>query len=310
MGISSDEALRQAFKLIESGDFSGAADIFNAVLASDLDNDNFVLAVQICKFWADAPAFLTGERGFEQGELLLNRWKKFSSIVRRISEEDFREHISYACRKKVFSVALECYNTVQDKGDNLFLSETLRKKGLCYKKLGSYETALEFLQKANSAFANRSCVLAEMADSYELCGEMWYSKLLFREAFFIEAEKIDLSFLDSHIIQNLAEEVRSIGYPEDALNEWIAVYGVLRGVFNVKRELKEQEVIRLRQDIFSKENEWKDPKRNRSSIKPRLLNLYFWLIDHYVTSKESSKKIEETMLSMRILDEKIYEMYR
>ena len=37
-----------------------------------------------------------------------------------------------------------------------------------------------------------------------------------------------------------------------------ALYGVLWGIFNIKRELRSQEVGKLRQDIYALENEQKE----------------------------------------------------
>jgi hypothetical protein len=44
-------------------------------------------------------------------------------------------------------------------------------------------------------------------------------------------------------------------------------------------------------------------------MKPRLLNRYFWLIEHYENTGENQKIIEETLLKIRILDKGIYEWY-
>ena len=125
----------------------------------------------------------------------------------------------------------------------------------------------------------------------------------------MDAQKIELFFLDSPLIRVLVEKVEDAGYSGAALLEWIPVYGVLLGMFNVKRPLRSQEVLRLKQEIYSREGEIKDPANNRELLKPHLINLYFWLIDYYVLAKDSVSKINEVMLKLKLLDPKIHELY-
>ena len=99
------------------------------------------------------------------------------------------------------------------------------------------------------------------------------------------------------------------GYSGAALAEWIPVFGVLYGVLNVKRELQGREVGLLKQDIYARENELRDPSCNASTMTPKLINMYFWLIDHYVRTGNSSEQINEILLRIKILDRNIYALY-
>ena len=157
---------------------------------------------------------------------------------------------------------------------------------------------------------NQAAVLAEMGDCFSLCGEPKNAKILFKEAFYLDAQKVNIDFLDSPLVSLIVDQVKKDGYEGSALLEWIPVYGVLMDVLNVKRELRSQEVFRLKQEIFAKETEYKDPVHADSSvIVPRLLNLYFWLIDYYVLSKSSVSKINEVLLKIKVLDKDIYQRY-
>jgi hypothetical protein len=93
------------------------------------------------------------------------------------------------------------------------------------------------------------------------------------------------------------------------LEEWIPIYGVLFGIFTVKRELRAIELGKLKQSIFALENEIRDRPKETGVLIPRLINRYFWLIDHYVNVGESSSRIDETLLKIKILDPSIYERY-
>lgn len=307
MGIQSESALSQSYTLIESGNPGKAKVLLEDALTADLDNQDLVFAVRCCSFWIETFDNLAQLDFFEQGESLVNQWKRFGVIVNR--EASPLEKTVYAFRKGVFTRALEAYSGIIDDSSTENRAEILRKTGLCYKKLGAYETALNYLTDANNLVQGNAPVLAEMADCYALCGEEKLAKVLFREAFYVDPLKVDLSLLDSPLIKLLVEQVQAKGYAGNVLSEWVPVYGVLLGVFTVKRELRSQEAGRLKQEIYARENELKDPGNDSTIITPRLLNLYFWLIDHYVLSKESVSRINEVLIKIKLLDAGIYKMY-
>lgn len=314
MGIQSQSAFEQAYKLMELCCLEQAGAVLNNTLTSDLDNKDIVYSIQYCAFWQKTLEKLPRLDSFDQGEYLVNHWKDFMTVVQPekvLKESEFLGKTVYSLKKGVFSLALECYTKALDRtaGDESLSAEINRKRGLCYKKLGSYENALDCLTQSVQLLPNNAAAVAEKADCFALCGETKYAKLLFREAFFMNARKIDFDFLDSPLINLLINEVRAKGYEGDALHEWIPVYGVLLGVFNKKRELKFLEVLRLKQEIYSRENELKDPSCNSAVITPRLLNLYFWLIDHYALSKDSIANINEVLLKIRDHDRNIWKIY-
>lgn len=307
METRSASTLMSAYALIGEGKLREAQAMLEDALTNDLENHDLVFAASCCSFWRDTIEGLPDLDAFEQGESLVNHWKRFRLRVDR--EEEPLEQTVYAFRRKVFSTALEQYGKDLDKADNLIHAEICRKIGYCYKQLGNFETALGYLQEAYSTVEGRADIIAEMADCYDLCGENKLAKVIFREAFFIAPEKTELDFLDSPLINELIERVREKGYGGMELQEWLPVYGTLLGLLNVRRTLKSQEVIRLKQDIYAKENELKDPANNAALITPRLLNMYFWLIDYYDLSHDSGARIHEVLLKIKILDRDIYAQY-
>jgi hypothetical protein len=142
-----------------------------------------------------------------------------------------------------------------------------------------------------------------------LLGENRSAKALFREAFFMDPQRVDLNSMESELIIRLSDRVKTLGFTGPELLEWIPIYGCLYGVFSVKRELKQVELGRLKQSIFSLENEIRGRPDNLSLLIPRLINRYFWLIDHYENVQEDPSLIEETMLKIKIIDSTIYERY-
>ncbi len=99
---------------------------------------------------------------------------------------------------------------------------------------------------------------------------------------------------------------------DDLIKEWIPVYGSLNGVFNIKRELRPIELGQLKQSVYSLRNELKEKSYrsiNESILLPRLINKYFWLIDHYVRIKEDRARIDEILLYIKEIDLGIYQQY-
>lgn len=157
---------------------------------------------------------------------------------------------------------------------------------------------------------NSAAILAELADCYAFCGEARFSKVFFREAFFINPSAIELQFLESEVICRLIQKVESMGYKPGEVAEWIPVYGVLDGVLNIKRELRSFEFGQLKQKIFLLESEVREkPDDQRIKLVPRLINHYFWLIDHYVNTNEDKAKIDDVLLRIKVLDKNIYNSY-
>ncbi len=315
MNNQANYKLTQAYEFIKKGDFSSTNRLLEDALEIELENEEVLFALKCRNYWGDVvekASFLS--MPFERGEHLIAHWKYFLKNVIENSDQVF-EQTMYSIRKGIFTLALENYKQLLGDRHPLHKAEAFRKVGICYKQLGDYETALRCLGEANAlmeAIANQSdsaAILAEMADCYALCGNDDNAKVLFREAFFICANRIDLIFLESELILSLIELVRQKGYTEDEMLEWIPIYGVLYGVLNIKRQLRPQEVGRLKQAIFTLENELKDPSGNPDILIPRLINHYFWLIDHYVIVNDDRSKINETLLKIKLLDNDVHSKY-
>ena len=314
MDIQTDEDLSEAYSILEKGDVEGAKTILGRIFEAQLQGrkknlqaQEIRFAIWCCSFWKNPLNSFPGKENIERGDSIFNQWKLF------LDSKDAREgkvftKAFFAVQKGVFSKALDAFSFSDVEGSPFQKSETLRKQGMCLKKLGEYEEAIRLLSEANTLTPSSAPVLAEMADCFALLGEEKKAKVLFREAFFIDAAKIDIDFLDSELIHCLIRQARNSGNSENTLLEWIPVYGVLYGVFNVKRELSITEVSRLKQQIFDKENELKNPSNYSAALVPRLINMYFWLIDHY-TRSGYRLGIDECLIQIRVHDENVYKMY-
>ena len=304
--MGSDEGLSKAYSFLEQGDIPQARKILTDVLEYDLDNPEVKFAVWCCSFWSGYMRILPNLETYERGEGLIAQWRSFLPALKK---QEPVERTLFALQKGIFTLALQNFTALLDDRFPAQQADLLCKIALCYKKLGQYETALQTLKDRTIMAAQSPAVLAEMADCYALCGEDKKAKVLFREAFFLDAQKVDILLLDSELICCLIRQVQKKGYTGAALHEWIPVYGVLYGILNVKRELRSNEVGLLKQDIYARENELRDPSCNASTMTPKLINMYFWLIDHYVRSENSSERINEILLRIKILDRNIYDLY-
>lgn len=309
MQVQIEEKFKECCQLFKKGDILKADELIKEVFTEALDDEQIKFAFNCFSFWANIIRQISAVKDpYEKGETLLASWETFLVFVQKQKYKPDESNFYYF-KSGIFSIALQNYSELLDVQDFDQQAEINRKIGLCYKKLGEYETAKNFLTKSNTLKPGTSAVIAELADCFALCGKDRQAKVLFREAFFIDAQKINLSFLDSELIQCLIRKTEEKGYTGSALAEWIPVYGQIFGVFTVKRQLKPQEVFKLKQKIYAAENEIKDPSCNRNVLTPRLCNLYFWLVDYYAMNNENSAKISEILVQIKIIAPAIYELY-
>ncbi len=308
--VDIEELILRSYDLFHKGSFQEAEKIYEQALALDFENKAVIAGLKCSKYWIERKKHLTtlNSDDFTKSEYLYNEWKAFTKFLSRL-KTPFRQGVS-VIKQWVFQTALTGYLNVSANivtGDE----EILLRIGKCYKGMGDYDKALEYLESVSRKRRDDPEVLGELADCYAFINETRAAKAFFREAFFIDAQRVNTDFLESELILRLIEKLRDIGYSEEVLKEWIPVYAVLWGVFNVKRELKPLELGKLKQSIFSLENRITDTdlEEEQAILIPRLINRYFWLIDHYVITGETREKVEEVLRKIHAIDESVYEQY-
>ncbi|HDQ14823.1 MAG TPA: tetratricopeptide repeat protein [Sediminispirochaeta sp.] len=304
-----DQILNQVQGRISEGLFTEAEEELEKALEIDFEHAEVLAGLKCCKFWKERLPRLNGfGDDFEKGEYLLAQWSVFKDFLRRIDTPIERE--LHGLRHWVFGSALVHYQRVVQHEEEPDADLVLRI-GRCYKSIGDFEKALEYLENAGRKRREDPEFLAEMADSYALINETKAAKAFFREAFFINPSKVRLEYLESELITRLIARVRDFGYADQVVREWIPVYGVLLGVFNIKRELRPLEYGKLKQSIYSLERRLQEDadEAEWETLVPRLLNRYFWLIDHYVNAHENRERVEEILYKIKSTDENIYEQY-
>lgn len=304
----------QVLQYIEAGleslrrhDLNKAQAQLDAALSIDFEHKKVVGLLKYIAYWKERQRILDSLPGnFEKSDYLLEQWAAFQNFIERVGVSD--DDTIYALRHFVFGQSLNLlsiYNNEQGVKD----PEVLRQVGVCLKGLGNYEAARKFLESANATKRDDPTILADLADAYALIEEGNLAKVLFREAFFIDPQKIRLETLESEMMIRLRNAVRDLGHSGKLLAEWMAVYGHVLGVFTVKRELRSIEYGKLLQIVYNLEREFMEGPGSKDLILPKLLVKYFWLVDHYSRSPEDRKRLQEVLLKIRSLSPKVYEQY-
>lgn len=302
------DALKSALEAFRSGDFGQAEVEAEAALSMDYEHPEVQAALKCAIFWKDRVVRAESLPAPEtKGDYYLKEWQGF--------DQRFRAHLDVPYEQGVEAIkGVILERSAQLYCDQLAYEEDGRKPDLlikaakAWKSAGAYDRALEVLDQVLTVRPDDAGTLAEMADCFEAVGSIDKSRLFFREAFYWNAQGIDLSGLRSGVIRQLVSDLEEEGLSGAALKEWLPVHAVIRGVFTVKRDLKALELGQLRQGIGSMKAELHGSQEG-NLVLPRLLYRYFWLIDHYLSVKEERSKIEDVLLNIKLLDEKIYELY-
>ena len=307
--------LQKAYEALKGGEADSSEAFLRAALEIDFDHQEVLYALKCLNWWLERIKRLDGfHEPYERGLFILSQWKPYYGFLDRIGDgslpgKETRDSCQYAIRRFVFSRALEYFLLLIRDGVNVQDPDLLLQIGRCCKGAGDWEEALTYLEQASRFRKEDSAILSELADVNALLGETRKAKVIFREAFFLDPQRIDLQGLESEMILQLCKRVREQGYSGPELAEWIPIWGNIWRVFPFVRELKPVEVGRLKQSILSLENEYRS-SNGGPEIKPRLLNRYFWLVDHCEHNRDTSNLMNETLLKIKFIDPAVHEHYR
>jgi len=304
--------LQEAYLNLKALDADEALLALNKALKLDFDHPEVAYALKCLSWWLERLKRLSEfQDAYDCGGFILSQWKSFYAFLDRVGEEKGFDCCLYAVKHFIFLKALGYYKNILGDGENQHDPDLLLQVGCCYKGVGNFEEALKYLEQAARFKREDGETLSELADVNALLEEPRAAKALFREAFFVDPQSVNIRNMESELILRLADRVRAQGYNGKEMLEWIPIYGTLFGVFSIKRELKLAELGKLKQSIFSLENEVRGKTGPETELLiPRLINRYLWLIDHYENAKADPALVEETMLKIKIANPAIYEQYR
>jgi len=298
--------LDAAYQDLRDGRYGEAFGKLERALELDVGRPGTASTLKCAAFWRERQARVDAMADpWEQAEAILGHWRLFAAFADRLG--DVPERCLFSLKQRAFSSALALYRRVLESGAGED-PDLLARIGRCAKGVGTYDQAIEFLERANRERREDAAILADLADAYSLAGEERAAKVFFREAFFLDPQGVDVALLESPLVTRLVARVRALGHAEPELAEWVPVYGAIYGVFSVRRELKPLELGRLKQAIFQLEKEVRREASPRVLV-PRLVNRYFWLIDHYRTVGEQRERVEEVLGRIRELDPRVHREY-
>ncbi|MCL2519395.1 MAG: hypothetical protein FWE37_00125 [Spirochaetaceae bacterium] len=302
------ELIDESYTLLRAGNFERVTLLAKRAAFMDL-NSSLPLAIQKCAdFWLEKKRQYNFKEANVRGDFLMESWQAFIKIVVKRLDTDVDRAI-FCIKSYVFAQIVSEYERQLKLADSF---ELYLKLGRAYKIKGEYDMAINAYSDAVAMQKVSSQALAELADCYAIIDEEDKAKVLFREAFYHDAGEIDLALLESSLILNLKERVKALGLESEFLNEWMAVYGVVWGVFRVARELKPMEYQKLNQNIHLLRTEYTEKASKKA--KPLLLYRLFWFIDYHRAVLDDKTMAEEyikkALLEIRFIDERIYKDYR
>ena len=321
-----EECIHRAYESLKDGKAALAQGFLKRALEIDYEHPIVLLALKCLNWWLEKIKRLDDfHEPYERGGFILSQWKSYYEFMDRIGAKgssteawlpeeaklltEANDSCQYAIKRFIYSLALSYFKDLLGE-ENQQDPVLLLQAGRCCKGAGNWEEALHHLEQAGRIKRDDSVILSELADVSALLGDERTAKLFFREAFFLDPQGIDLLSLESEMIVQLLKKVREQGCSGPELAEWLPVWGCIWGIFSVKRELKPVELGRLKQSILSLENEYRSKSSNDPLLKPRLLNRYFWLIDHCELNRDSTGLFDETMLKIKFIDPVVFEHYR
>ena len=306
---SVERLIQEAYNKLEVSDAEGAATLLEKALQIDFDHAETKYALKSVNWWLEHIRPIKKiQNEYEKGGFILSQLKPYHTFLAGLGGNF--DLCQYTIRRFVYSSALGYFRDLLGDGVNQHDPGLLLLVGRCYKGIGNYNEALKYLEQAIRFKREDGETLAELADIHDLRGDSKLAKALFREAFFLNPEKIDLQSIESGMILRLRDRLaREKGYKNEELCEWLPVYGRLWEVFNIKFELTALEFGKLKQSILNMEAERRSNPGKRDILNPRLINRYFWLIDYYLNKREDPELIEEVQLKIKIIDPDIYDRY-
>lgn len=284
--------MNKSLDLLKNGNFLEALNNFNELLKNHYSDAIVDSGIKCCKYWIPRISkFEFMKDNSLKGKTIIEEWKRFENFIGSLKniEEKVVSNIMYY----IYNLALQSFK--KDLHENKIIDiETTYFIAVSYKRIGDYDNSIVYFQDILKNDSHNSNAMALLADCYALVDEDRKSKLLFREAFYIDPLNIDFNLLESDIISTIKTKTEEFKIPKEEINYWIPVFGRVYGIFNIYRELIPVELGKLKQEIFYLETNH-DKFRSDVFYKPRLLNCYLWIYDYCLikSDKTSLFSVEE-----------------
>ncbi len=299
----------EALSFIEKGNFQQTFEIMEKIFEENPDFTGVVDTMKSIKFWQNRWTKVHQfPEGYERAEYLFNEWRSYNQFIvkSKIKYEQIIIYLKNLIFKSIIKNLIFSYH--QSDVPNI---DILLQIGEIFIGIEEYQKAIESLEYARMFKKKDVYLLSLLATAYYKANRINKAKVLFWEIFLYDPQKIDLSKTDVDFIHQIVENInKELNLSQSLLLEWIPIYGVLSNIFNVKREINQDELARLNQKVQELENEFYMKRfDDKKIIEPKLINHYFWLIDYYTLQNKNKDYIKIYLNKLKDINRSIYEKY-
>lgn len=304
-----NERFEEGLSYIQKGDFKQTLEIMEEIFNMNPHFTHAVDTIKAVKFWQSrwSQVFQVRE-GSERARYLLNEWEAFQNFAEtnKIGQGLLMIHVKNLIFKKIIRNLILTYQ--QSEVPNL---EILVQIGEIFLSIDEIQKSIETFEYARLFRKRDSYLLSLLAEAYYRNNNIKLSKLLFREAFLYNPEKIALSKLTADFLHTIIGYIQqNFNMPGPVLVQWIPVYGVLLNYLNCKRELTAEETAKLKEEAGELEKQYHAKHFTDDDTVPRLINRYFWLLDYYVLQNSNEEYIKIYLDKLKEVDPKIHKEYQ
>lgn len=296
--------LDTTLKHLKDNRWERAVENLNRVHSNHFNNKEVLATLKMFSFWSirfqNSDLVITGD-------YLYDEWNNFLEYIKR-EIVDAPKVVFQSLKQYIFQRVLNCYGDEWEQKPAQ-KNRYLVRIGKTLKILGHFDQALLYFEDALKQEPTSVEVMIQLADCLGIMNELESSKVLFRESFFINPELVDPDSIDSAYMLELISRVKKRLERKDHLRLWIPVYAVVWGVFDIRRDLKPNEAEILKKRIYILKNELDVKRDKHSEIIPKLIYLYFMLIDYMKQKKMLRNAIDEIVNEIKLLDLSIYSLY-
>lgn len=298
----------EGLSYIQKGNLQKTLEIMEDILSKNSKFTGVIETIKSVKFWQNrwTKAFQFAQ-GYDRAYYLLNEWENYNKFI--ISSHINYDKIIISLKNFIFKNIIKnlVYSYQQSDVPNI---DVLLQIGEIFLNIEEHKKAIESMEYARLFKKKDPYLLSLLADAYFRADIIDKAKVLFREAFLYNPQKVQISKIKADFIHEIIENIKNEAeLSSQLILEWIPVYGVLLNIFNVKREINTDELSRLNMEIQELETEYYSKKFNNNLIIPRIINRYFWLLDYYSLQNINKEYIDIYLNKLKDINKSIYEKY-
>ncbi len=298
--------------LIREGSFVDAVDRIDELMDADPDYPGLIEAYRTARFWSNRINELNAlPEGRKTADFLMSHWNEYDEYA---ADKEMKNAAAYrSAMMYIFYRAAEQYRLAFMREENPAINfDLLLNLGDCFLRLGEYRKTVETLEYASRSYNSNARLLAILGEATYHTGDIPRSLWYFREAFFLDPSEIDLEQITSEPVKELADFIKEERKDIPDVREWIPVYGFLRDIFYVRRNIQERQVENLKEEVYSLEVNFQQMNRDQiaeSNVLPRLMTRYLWLYDYYEFQQYDFDRLSQIRDRLLSIDKDLFMEY-